>query len=160
MNSKQEMTPEQWLTRGELGKASYTIWAVMMGVARPGDDLSWEYDLPSDPSDFGRCWRLLRRFPEWRGRLSEVAEIFPLWRPMVSSWDQLTTLYEKERRNEDLKAPELFRQLQDLRDQGMIACGLVKVNQQWDTEDRVEMRNASQGRLGSNQMKLDVFYKS
>lgn len=116
------MTIINWLLSGDSGISSKTICAVMTGskMEDPGPDI------PYDPSDFGRCYRLLALFPEWRERLGEVAEKFPMWGPMVKAWDELTTLYEEEVLNEDGKAPRLYARMQALIDEGHIAAGYTK----------------------------------
>lgn len=83
------MTPVEWLLGDDTGSSSKTLLAVMTGVNYEGASLPWDND------DFGRCYRLLKRFPEWRVRLPEVAQQYPEWGPMVAAWDELTTMYEK-----------------------------------------------------------------
>lgn len=85
------MTPIEWMMSGDTGISSKTICAVMTGCRNIGGA-----DLPHDPDDFGRCYRLLILFPEWRPHLQEVADIFPIWGPMVRAWDELTELYREE----------------------------------------------------------------
>lgn len=94
---------------GDTGISSETIWHVMTGfpVRRHG--------YPLDPSDFGRCYRLLQRFPFWRVRLPEVAARFPReWTLLVRHWDELTELYEEEVRRPDGIAPLLYRRMKKL----------------------------------------------
>jgi hypothetical protein len=74
----------------DTGISSVAICATMTG-SRHGRVGSCR---PHDPSDFGRCYRLLARFPEWRGRMPEVAARFPEWGPLVAIWDELTIMYE------------------------------------------------------------------
>jgi hypothetical protein len=103
------VTPEEWYASGDTGTSSETIWHVMTGfpVQRHG--------YPLDPSDFGRCYRLLERFPEWRARMPEVAARFPkMWSLLVINWDRLTALYEEEIKRPDGSAPRLYRLLRDL----------------------------------------------
>lgn len=83
-----DLTPEQWFLCGDTGLSSRTIYAVMM--ERPEKNPSW----PHDADDFGRCYRLLKRFPEWRHRLLEMKLAHPAWEPFVTVWDELTGLYE------------------------------------------------------------------
>lgn len=93
MNKLGEMTPEQWITEGETGVSSKTIWAVMMGVVTEKtqcDDR--HYDTPHDPDDFKRCHKLIVLVPGWRERLSEVAAIFPKWTPFIREWAKLETM--------------------------------------------------------------------
>lgn len=106
------MTPIEWLMGSDRGISSETILSVMMDVPMAG---RYGPDIPHDPSDFGRCYRLLKHFPEWRDRLPEVAEKYPAWRPLVEEWDALTALYEEEIKRPDGRAPELYRRMKELR---------------------------------------------
>lgn len=82
-----------WLSNGDTGVSSETIWFVMMG--RPADP-RFTPDTPRDPSDFGRCYRLLQVMPGWRARLPEVALAHPKrWPAFVEHWDELAALYEQ-----------------------------------------------------------------
>lgn len=117
------MTPIEWLLSGNTGVSSKTICAVMTGSKKGG---SFSADVPYDPSDFGRCHRLLQQFPEWRDRLPEVAAAYPIWGPMVAAWDELTALYEEEMQNKSGKAPKLFGRLQKLLEEGRLADGWEK----------------------------------
>jgi hypothetical protein len=85
------MTPTEWLLSGDTGSSSETICMVMTESSAPKGRYG---NPPSDNSDFGRCYRLLKHFPEWRSRLKEVAKRFPAWRPYVDAWNELTALYE------------------------------------------------------------------
>jgi len=114
----------KWIDGDDTGVSSKTIWSVMMDVIDDIKDSSFYCDIPYDPSDFGRCYRLLELFPDWKERLSEVAEIFPIWEPMVKRWDELTALYEKE--NPSGRCPELYDLMEKLVDEGRICAGWVK----------------------------------
>ena len=88
------MKPEQWIIEGEVGVSSRTIWAVMMGiVTEPRQCDGQHYDIPHDPDDFSRCFKLLVEFPEWEKRLNEVSELFPKWKPFVREWVKLKEMY-------------------------------------------------------------------
>ena len=112
------MTPEEWIIGGDTGVSSKTIWAVMMGVV-PDNPAPFTFSVPLDPSDFGRCFRLLEQIPEWRDRLNEVAETFPEWGPMVREWAKMTHLYRR--------SIELYDLMQDLKHEGMRNTGWVEV---------------------------------
>lgn len=87
------MTPVEWLLSHDTGISSKLICQVM---TRSGFTTSrLDASTPSDPDDFGRCYRLLRRFPSWRERMDEVAHHYPHWRPMVEAWDELSAMYER-----------------------------------------------------------------
>lgn len=101
-------TPEAWAVGRDTGTSSLTIYHVMTG--KPSHHSS--YSIPWDPSDFGRCYRLLQLFPLWRGRLHEVAVKFPQWAPMVREWDRMEKLYERDL--ESGKSDELYKLMRDL----------------------------------------------
>ncbi|MDT8068218.1 MAG: hypothetical protein ROO76_08635 [Terriglobia bacterium] len=100
-------TPEQWAAGRDTGISSMTIYSVVMGV--PID----RADVPHDPADFGRCYRLLQLFPAWKKRLFQVAERYPVWAPMVVEWSALELLYEEALRTNSGEA--LYKRLQSLR---------------------------------------------
>ena len=112
------MTPMQWLMGNDTGTSSKTIFAVM--VATPMLDNA----VPYDAGDFGRCYRLLKNFPDWRQRLPEVAATYPNWRPMVAAWDELTAMYEAgERAGWKDKGDLIYRRIKGLVDAGRLADG-------------------------------------
>ena len=112
------MTPTEWLLGNDTGTSSKTICAVMTGSK------CRDPDVPYDPGDFGRCYRLLALFPEWRVRMHEVADEYPIWGPMVDAWDELTALYDEEK--DQRAAPKLYKRMQSLIDEGRIAAGWKK----------------------------------
>lgn len=104
-------SPDAWLTSGDVGISSATIWSVMTG--RPFPLRHFWPDTPCDPDDFGRCHRLLDRFPEWRARLDEVAEWYPNWKPLVREWDRMTALYLRDQPTG--RCAELYALMRELR---------------------------------------------
>lgn len=113
-----------WLLGDDTGISSRTIMAVMMGetvtsIGGPG--------VPQDPADFGRCWRMLRLFPEFRERLSEVAQKYPAWTGLVREWDTLTAMFEKAKGAGETRMSDLYQKMQDLVDEGRLADGWEKV---------------------------------
>lgn len=82
----------QWLADGDVGdvgESSKAICYHMIGLNSSGA-------YPHDVSDFGRCARLLKQFPEWRSRLKEMAIYSPHWTLLAECWDTLTEMMEKE----------------------------------------------------------------
>jgi hypothetical protein len=126
------MTPIDWLMSRDTGISSKTICSVLTGSKAP----DW-HDTPGDPDDFGRCYRLLALFPDWRARMPEVAAKYPKWGPMVAAWDELTALYEQcsdkdghytresYRANKDA-ADRLFERMQALNSAGYEAAGWTR----------------------------------
>ena len=97
----------QWIIGGDTGLSSLTIWGVMM--CHPP---AWP-SIPADPSDFGRCFRLLELIPEWRKRLPRVSDIYPEWDGLVQHWPELEALWLEECNND--RAPKLYRRMIELR---------------------------------------------
>ncbi len=103
-------SPElRWLTGGDTGTSSKTIWSVMTGRTIGGRHRP---SVPWDPDDFGRCHRLLELFPAWRSRMHEVAARYPEWAGLVTEWGDLTVLYCEEFPTG--QAPRLYAQMQRL----------------------------------------------
>jgi hypothetical protein len=92
------MTPQEWLLSGDTGVSSLTIFHVMTGtITTPTRSSLRGIDAPRDSDDFGRCYRLLKAFPEWRERLPEIAAMVPKWTPLVERWDELESMFETDR---------------------------------------------------------------
>lgn len=104
-------TPEEWLRGPDTGTSSKTICGVMIGNRYVHGNV--HHGPPRDPDDFGRCYRLLRAFADWRPRLPEVAAAYPEWAGLVAAWDEFTALYEEERPSG--KAPRLWERMRELR---------------------------------------------
>jgi len=126
------MNPNEWILSTDTGISSKTIWAVMMGVAaEPGQRCgiaskppALTYDVPHDPADFGRCFRLLALFPEWRSRVVKMGDIFPKWKPMADRWDEMERIYCEERPSG--KCPRLYELIRELEDEGMLLEGWTR----------------------------------
>jgi hypothetical protein len=96
-----QLVPEallDWMASDDTGTSSKTIAHVLSGVPQSTPWLRGT--TPSDSADFGRCVQLLQTFPEWQGRLGEVAEIYPQWRPIVFRWNELARLWCSEQYGE------------------------------------------------------------
>lgn len=83
----------EWFLSDDTGMSSKTIAAFMCGA-----DLSKCYwvGAPSDPSDLGRCLRLLERFPEWKPRMPEMASVNKQWAKIIPYWDAAAALMAAE----------------------------------------------------------------
>lgn len=102
---------DRWLASGDTGISSETIAHVMTG--RGVGACNFGYAPPRDPSDFGRCHRLLKLFPTFQTRMHEVSTRFPDWKPLVDHWEELTALYEEEEPSGN--APKLYARMKELR---------------------------------------------
>ncbi len=101
-------TVREWRKGRDTGISSETIYEVFMGEGGPESGACF----PWDPSDFGRCYRLLQLAPEWRKNLHKVAERYPDWGPLVREWDILSSLYEEELPKN--RAPKLYKRMKEL----------------------------------------------
>jgi hypothetical protein len=106
-------TVSEWLDGPDTGQSSMAIVAAVteINLARYGD-AARVGRTPNDPSDFGRCYRLLKRFPDLYTQLAKVALKYPHWAPYVRAWDELTALYEEEAPSGT--APKLWERLKQL----------------------------------------------
>jgi hypothetical protein len=87
---------DEWLGSWDTGISSRTIYHVLRGTPWSGP---FRPDVPHDPADFGRCYRLLKVAP-------------PEWRANLARWDDLTRLYEEEEPTG--KAPKLYALMREL----------------------------------------------
>ena len=106
--TKDDGNPLAWIVGRDTGASSKVVWAVMMGVDQYLDH-PWP---PYDPSDFGRVYRLLEIMPSWASRMSEVADKYPEWKPLVDNWAELTALWEAESPNNT--CPRLYKKMREL----------------------------------------------
>jgi hypothetical protein len=100
--------PAEWRAGPDVGVSSCTIYGALFGYGY----LDHRDSVPRDPSDFGRCHRLLTLFPELHARLGEVAAKHPAWTSLVREWDALTALYLEELPSG--RCPKLYARMQQL----------------------------------------------
>lgn len=67
---------------------------------------------PHDPSDLGRCVKLLDAAPELRPHHPRMAELSATWARLVAAWDELESLYREELPTGS--APRCFRRMRDI----------------------------------------------
>jgi hypothetical protein len=105
----------RWVVGGDTGSSSLAIWAAYMDV--PEYESGFHGAVPWDPSDFGRCHRLLMLLPvpERKIALDKTAKAYPRWVPMVREWDKLTALFTAKDGSTGTEYPELYDLLHKLR---------------------------------------------
>lgn len=81
-----------WLTFGERGISSETIFTTIAGVVMPG----LQKGHPCDPDDFNRCYLLLKTIPEWKDKLYLMKQVSPVWERLVDNWQKLTEMLEEQ----------------------------------------------------------------
>ena len=99
---------DKWLHGADTGISSRAIFAVMTGTQERMLD-RWGFGYPLDPDDFGRCYRLLNLFPEWRARIHEMGSISSEWGRLSANWGELTALFEEE--SPKKKCPKLYARM-------------------------------------------------
>ena len=107
---KPATTPDEWAHGRDTGTSSLTIYSAITGMPSHHG----RYDVPHDPDDFGRCYRLLKLFPQWREKLAETIKLCPEWKPFAEAWDELTAIYEEEVPNHRGSAPKLYKRMKEL----------------------------------------------
>lgn len=94
----QSLTVQQkamwWISNGETGMSSKTMWNCLMG------NKNFEINVPWDPDDFSRCYKLLQAVPEWKSELHKLKSLSPVWERLIDNWDKLTWMYEENKRTE------------------------------------------------------------
>jgi hypothetical protein len=98
--------PEAWLNGPDVGMSSRALCLVIMGRLDPAH----VRDVPHDPQDFGRCYRMLKAMG-WEDRVG-VMKYAPGWGGLVGAWAELTQLYEEELPSG--VCPRLFERMQAL----------------------------------------------
>lgn len=85
-----------WFHGNDCGMSSRTIAAAIYPEFTPA--LRYGPCIPSDPSDVGRCVRLLE-LAEKHGQsfdMDVVALRFPVWRPLVARWPDIVAAYRAD----------------------------------------------------------------
>ncbi len=117
----------EWLLGTDTGLSSVTLlWAFgksRLAVDGARNRLRGSHgNPPGDTDDFGRCYRLLSIFPEWRAGLLDIT--FPCrlsadWRPLRSAWPELEYLYRKTETGDEVASrrasAEFNRRMQEMR---------------------------------------------
>lgn len=101
----------QWMTGGDTGMSSKTMLAIWLGAK------SGRFHFPLDPSDFGRCWRLVEKIPAIREAFPRIGAVYPPIAPYLDNWDELSGLYTAAVESGTGKAPELYQRMKELREE-------------------------------------------
>ena len=78
-----------WMAGNDCGLSSKAIAGHMVYGVCDGS-------FPLDPSDAGRCFRLLELFPEWQGRITEMGKYGLYWKRLAARWDEVRDTMEEE----------------------------------------------------------------
>lgn len=136
-----------WLLQDDTGISSKTMIAAMFNV----DIKEVGGGIPHDPSDFGRCYRLIKAIPEVVSGFPNLISQYPEWAPYIENWDRLTSLYER-----DLKSrisSELLRVMRSFRETNIEECNSAFVFS-LDSEDGLK----NFGQLASQHKAQEFFF--
>lgn len=99
----------QWIVGEDTGLSSLTMASVWLGAK------SGQFSFPRDPSDFGRCWRLVEQIPAIRDAFPRIGAVYPPIAPYLEHWEELSQLYMEAIESGTGKAPELYQRMITLR---------------------------------------------
>lgn len=101
----------RWGIGDDTGMSSKFLAACALGQP----DLAENYT-PSDPSDFGRCYRFAKLLDptELGNALRTAAWESEGWRAIKDAWAELCDLYEAEKDSADRRAPKLYERMKEL----------------------------------------------
>lgn len=82
-----------WAQHGERGSSSECIFNHLNKSMRYEKAFDKH---PLDPSDFHRCYKLLKAVPQWRDRIGEMRIVSPVWEKLVDNWEKLESMLEEQ----------------------------------------------------------------
>lgn len=103
--SSDRMGLYRWLNSDDTGLSSQFMAHILAGGP------ACENHYPRDPSDFGRCYRMLRAL-ENRVSVTPMENHGPVWAAYAKHWDEMERIYENELPSG--KCPELYALMQKL----------------------------------------------
>ena len=89
---------ERWFYGLDTGLSSRCIYNFMsdMGTIRNyAGGTHYLVHVPQDVGDFGRCVRLLEKFPDWKNCLQQMVKKHSEWKDIVDNWDLLEKKYKE-----------------------------------------------------------------
>lgn len=97
----------EWLVSCDTGISSITIAAIALGAEKG------RFNAPYDPSDFGRCYRLVQKVPAIYNAFDRIGELEPCFAGILLNWDELCSIYERDLHTGQSK--ELYLRIKALR---------------------------------------------
>ncbi|MBN8901376.1 MAG: hypothetical protein J0H57_10120 [Rhodospirillales bacterium] len=98
-----------WLAAGDTGISSECLAYEFLGAEKKG---AFGIRPPADPSDLGRCLRLIARVPEVRKCVDNLGLKHEGWAKAAAVWDDIASLMEDEVGidwSKGLSAPKTFK---------------------------------------------------
>jgi hypothetical protein len=113
----------EWIGTQAVGVSSKTMWVALMCPQRINGNNSWDYDVPHDADDFGRCYHLSKFAGLTLNDLRTVAKVFPYWTPIIDEWGNLVSAYV------GMCYDRVFNILQKKHDEVMKLKGFIKTSE-------------------------------
>lgn len=113
--ARQERIILKWLFSGDSGVSSEALAAEFLGVGKEGIEVPYP---PSDPSDLGRCLRLIDKVPAVRACVDSLATKNHAWARIAPIWDALAASMVQEVGLDWKKgriAPKTYKMMQEVK---------------------------------------------
>lgn len=104
----------EWLSSGERGISSEAMFTNITGVDALGE---WAPHTPSDPSDFMRCRKLLKKCPEINDQRNKMRHVNAQWAVLMDHWEDLCEILDAEApdfRNGNGSAPKTYAAMKEI----------------------------------------------
>ena len=104
----------RWLASGDRDPGSDAIFERMTGI-RCGE--RWHFNYPRDPSELGRCRKLLKAVPEFAENFRCMRTVSWMWATLVDHWAELCALMDEDARtwrHGRGSLPRTLKRMQDL----------------------------------------------
>jgi len=108
MTDKERINILNWMRKGDSGVSSETMALIAMGAT------SGDFDAPFDPSDFGRCYRLVKANPVIKESFLNISALVPQFTSILLNWDKCCQIYERDFPTG--RSDELFKMISKWRD--------------------------------------------
>jgi len=92
VTASQGMGLTAWLASDDVGESSRFMASVLSGAFKAN------FAIPYDPSDFGRCVRMIEVVPELKGRIHLMCEHGPMWTAVADNWERWSVMLEYSRK--------------------------------------------------------------
>lgn len=99
-----------WATGEDVGLSSRFMCRIALGL-----EMNF-ISTPSDPSDFGRCYRMTMLLSEQdrKEMFDKLKTVSLHWKTIVENWAELEALYNEECVNTQWSAPKLYGRMKQL----------------------------------------------
>jgi hypothetical protein len=116
-----KLSLNEWIIYGEMGSSSKTMWGVLTGAIKPGNRLGRNAEIPYDPDDFSRCYKLVTLCQVTKDQLQQIKTVLPFYAPFIDNWDKLCLMYET-------RNPNMYKFMEPLVDEARIIAGWVRTS--------------------------------